>query len=126
MLVRKLLKHGKFRKISFGEFSVLKTTFFTNLKEVECSLDFNPNFCTRVMEPGKDKEPVKTENVWFADFETDLSDDKSEHIPFMVVIDNAIESDKLRVFKGEDCGKRLLDYVPSGSLIYFHNLGYAV
>jgi hypothetical protein len=112
MLVRKLLEQDKFIPITFGEFSVLKTTFFSELKEVECALDFNPNFCTRLLEPGKEKKAVVSVNVWFADFESDPDVNKTEHIPFMVVIYNAITSNQHMVFKGKDCGRQLLEYVP--------------
>jgi hypothetical protein len=126
MLVRKLLEQDKFKPITFGEFSVLKTTFFSELKEVECALDFNPNFCTRLIEPGKEKKAVASVIVWFADFESDPDVNKTEPIPFIVVIDNALTSNQHMIFKGRDCGRQLLEYVPKNSLIYFHNLGYDI
>jgi hypothetical protein len=71
------------------------------------------------------KSDKEVENVpktiWFADFEADVNG--PIHIPYMCCLQNEDGSIQLS-FGGEECGKRMLEYLPDRSLVYFHNLAY--
>ena len=72
-----------------------------------------------------DAEPQHTHtfNIFenHADFEADVSGDI--HKPFMCVLQS--QNGKInKEFRGENCNIQLLEYLPDGAVIYFHNLAY--
>ena len=80
----------------------------------------------------KEKEEEEEHfDVFYADFETCVSDSEGKnldkHIPFMCCISDDIEDSAIQTFIGEDCGKQVLDWLVGESqhpLVYFHNLSY--
>jgi hypothetical protein len=59
--------------------------------------------------------------IWFADFEASTDGDK--HVAFMLCYANEDGTQK-GCFTGPDCGEQLLDILPDGANVYFHNLAY--
>ncbi|WP_289705269.1 DNA polymerase, partial [Bacteroides acidifaciens] len=60
---------------------------------------------------------------WYADFEADTSTEI--HKPFLCVLQNRTGRIN-KTFRGEDCNKQLLDYLPDDAVVYFHNLAYDI
>ena len=60
--------------------------------------------------------------VYFADFEADTHGEY--HRAYAVSVQNMVSDSLTRHFKGRTCAKQLLEFLPSGSVIYFHNLKY--
>jgi methionine salvage enolase-phosphatase E1 len=90
-LIRTLLEKKLFKEITFNEFSVLKTQFATEIQDIDCSLTFNPDFCTRkIVPPNFKKVEVYPKSVWFADFECDTQTNPEEHLPYMCVVENSV------------------------------------
>ena len=126
-LVRELFKQGFFTPITYGQYNILNTVYYKDINSDinNVNLDYNEKYCTQLIAPRKTK-PTKTKqepSYYYADFECDVSGET--HQPYLVVIQSA---DGLvnKEFRGINCGKMLLDYVPDNSIIYFHNLAYDI
>ncbi len=128
-LVRELMKQGFFQHINWGQYMILNTIYYKEIEKDmnEISLEYNPEFCTQLIEPKvykkqKDKAPP---SYWYADFEADVSGDI--HVPFMCVVQDMKGTEKYsRVFNGRDCNVQMLNYLPDGAVVYFHNLAYDI
>ena len=74
------------------------------------------------------KEP-SNKLYFYADFETCSKDviidgyKYKQETPFLVCVQSEDGTMK-ETFKGFDCAEKLMDYLPDGSIIYFHNLGF--
>ena len=86
----------------------------------------------KLIAPEDKKEIYKEPNqklYFYADFETcskEIEIDGSKYqqeIPFMVCVQSEDNSTKA-TFNGFDCAERLMDYLPNGAIVYFHNLGF--
>ena len=123
-LVRILMKTNHFKPITFGQFGLMTTIYSNEIpKELDFPLEYNKEFCTRLIEPKKYDNKNNPSHIWFCDFETDVSGEY--HKPFMCVLqseDGTINEE----FRGFDCSEQLLEYLPNGSLVYFHNLAYDI
>ena len=70
------------------------------------------------------KEKKKIDYKYFyADFETCYNKDLNQEIEFMICCQDINGIDK-QTFIGENCGQKLLEYLPDNSVVYFHNLGF--
>ena len=124
-LVRTLLKNDYFVPITFGDSMILNTTFYKEVRNEidEINLDYDPVYCTKLIEPPKYKSNEKEMNYWYADFEADVSG--KIHKPYMVVLQN--EAGEInKCWQGEDCAIKFLEYLEDGDVIYFHNLAYDI
>ncbi len=126
-LVRELFKQGYFKPITFGQYKVLDTVFHNEIDPdiSNINLEYNPDSCTKLIAPLKTKTNPNAVDptYWYADFEADVSGDI--HKPFMCVLQS--QNGKInKEFRGEDCNVQLLEYLPNGAVIYFHNLGYDI
>jgi len=71
----------------------------------------------------------KEKHYYYADFETCAKDvvfndiHTQQETPFMVCLQSEDGKEKM-TFKGFDCAEQLMDYLPKGSIVYFHNLGF--
>ena len=127
-LVRYLFRENYFKPITYGEYSILNTIFYNEIDSNidHMNLEFNENYCTKLIAPRPYKKPEKTRiepTFWYADFECDTSGEI--HKAFMVVVQNK-DGDICREFRGEDCPVQFLQYLPDGSIVYFHNLAYDI
>ena len=64
------------------------------------------------------EEKKKYKKIYYADFE---STTEGKHKAYMCCV---VSENSEKTFLGEDCGNKLLNYLETDSLIYFHNLGY--
>lgn len=124
-LVIQWYKMNYFSPITFATSSLLKTYLYDNIKDENYPLEFNSNTCVKKIEDkdknNKQKQKQKEHTYWYADFEADVSG--NIHKPFMCVLQN--DSGSINItFKGEKCGKQLLEYLPNDAVCYFHNLSY--
>ena len=123
-LVRTLMKNDYFVPITYAHYMTLCTEFYKyqDDKDINYDLDYDPKFCTMLLEEKKHKEK-STENrqVFFADFECDVSGDY--HRPFLCVVQSE-DGSETKIFREGSCGEQLLDYLPDKSITYFHNLAY--
>ena len=115
-----------FEPMKWSDYGLIETKFHKELKDDELtSLDYDKEHCCRLIQNRKFKnDEVKVKpSYWYADFESDVSGEI--HKPFMVCIQpsSGVKS-KTKTFIGEDCAKQLMDYLPDGSIVYFHNLAY--
>ena len=60
-------------------------------------------------------------SYWYADFET--CPDKDGHVPFMLCVQSR-DGEIKKTFYGARCAHLFMDFIPSDSVVYFHNLGY--
>ena len=131
-LVRELFKQGFFKPITFGEHYILNTVFYNevdaDIKNI--NLDFDKEYCTKLIAPVSYKIDnlkgfrVKNDTTyWYADFEADVSG--QIHKPFMWVLQSRYGK-IIEEFRGNDCAKDLLEYLPDEAVIYFHNLAYDI
>lgn len=117
-----------FKKITYGEYSVLNTVFYNEVDNdiSHMNLEYNEDYCTKLIAPKQIQRPAKIKNdptYWYADFEADTSGDK--HKPYMVVVQNQ-KGTICEEFRGEKCAEKLLDYLPNEAIVYFHNLAYDI
>ena len=124
-LVRELFKQGYFKPITFGQYRILNTVFYNEIETdiSNINLEYDPGSCTKLIAPPKVKNNPKAADptYWYADFEADVSGDI--HKAFMCVLQS--QNGKInKEFRGEDCNIQLLEYLPDGAVIYFHNLTY--
>jgi len=133
-LVREWMRQNKFSPITFATADVLKTDLYDHVKDEEYPLEFDEESCLKLIQApnenknkpqsgtGKalDKDKVE-KSFWYADFEADTS--QEIHKPFMCVLQSA-DGKIEKVFKGKDCGKKLLECLPENAICYFHNLAY--
>ena len=127
-LVRELLKQGFFKPITFGQYRILDTVFYNEIDSdiSNINLEYNPDTCTKLIAPPKERK-YDSKSVdptyWYADFEADVSG--GIHKPFMCVLQS--QNGKInKEYRGEDCNVQLLEYLPDGAVIYFHNLAYDI
>ena len=128
-LVRLLMNQNYFTPITYGQCRILKTVFFNEINNdlSNVNLEYDEKSCTRLIKPREIKKSSSSSKAppiyFFADFEADTSG--SIHKPYMCVVYKDNGNIK-REFTGEDCDKQLLDFLPDGSIIYFHNLAYDI
>ena len=122
-LVKRLFQQDFFRPITISEFQVLKTTYVRDIPhDVFESLEYNPEFCTKLIKPPK-SIPEKSKPLYFyADFEAQTRD-VEYHQPFLCVFQPA-SGVGISVYFGEDCAQKFLEELPTNSVVFFHNLGY--
>ena len=123
-LIRTLFKKGYFIPITYGHFMVLNTEFHKLQDSDSCDYDlhYDKDYCLQLIIKKKEK-PKDYKKIFFADFETDVSGET--HRPFLCVLQN-IDGKNTQYFREGSCGKDMLDYLPSGSITYFHNLAYDI
>jgi hypothetical protein len=68
-----------------------------------------------------ERKDNKNASIWFADFES--TTDGEKHEAFMACYSNEDGTDT-GCHHGKNCGKALLNYLPDGANVYFHNLAY--
>ena len=123
-LIKELFKRHKFVPITYATASILKTTLYDYIKDAEFPLEFNPDTCLKLVTPitpKKEKENAVEKTFWYADFEADTS--QEIHKPFMCVVQSA-DGSVNKVFKGQDCAKHFLNFLPDNAVCYFHNFAY--
>ena len=146
-LVREWFKQNKFTPITYATASILKTTLYENIKDNDYPLEFDEESCLKLIcafnsaELPKDKafaigkieekkkinksqsnpsNPSPPPSYFYADFEADVSQDI--HKPFMCVVQSA--DGISTTFKGPNCAKQFLNFLPDNAVCYFHNFAY--
>ena len=127
-LVRLLFQQNCFHPITYGEYKILNTIFYNEIDDDDIDLNFNPEYCTQLIQPKvyqrNRKQPIKFEpTYWYADFEADTSG--KIHVPYLCILHSKNGQVK-KIFKGKNCNIELLDYLPTESIVYFHNLSYDI
>lgn len=128
-LVRLLFRKGYFRPLTYSEYSILKTIYYNEINNdlSSVNLDFKEEFCTKLIEPRPTRKQIEKIKVdptfWYCDFEADTSG--NIHVPFMCVVQNKAGNFS-KEFRGENCNKKLLDFLPNQAVVYFHNLAYDI
>ena len=122
-LLKQLFNQEFFIPITVSQFQVLKTVYTREIDQnVFESLDFNPEFCTKLIQPPKEV-PNQTEiSYYYADFESVVRD-VPYHKPFLVCY-QCVSGVGSWAFFGEDCAEKFLDQLPDNSVVFFHNLAY--
>ena len=122
--IRTLFEKNCFIPITYGHFMVLNTEFHRLQDSDSCDYDlhFNQEYCSQLITNKKEKTK-EYKNIYFADFESDVSGET--HRPFLCVLQN-INGKITKYFREGSCGKDMLDYLPSNSITYFHNLAYDI
>lgn len=128
-LVRELMKNGFFKPITFGQYHILNTIYHHDIKNTgDFDLAYDEEACTQLIAPIpappiKRSEKKTNPTYWYCDFEADVSG--KVHKPFMCVL-QSLTGRINKEFRGENCNKQLLDFLPDESIIYFHNLAYDI
>ena len=122
-LLKTLFNQEFFIPITVSEYQILKTTFVREInQEVFESLDFNPEFCTKLIKPPKPVQKQSEIFYYYADFESVVRD-VPFHQPFLVCLQSASGVEKWSFF-GKDCAEKFLEKLPDNSVVFFHNLAY--
>ena len=127
-LLRLMMSQNYFIPITYGQCRILKTVFFNEINNdlSNVNLDYDEQYCTRLIKPPISKtssSPKMPPTYWFADFEADST--KTPHRPYKCVIHK--DNGRLKKeFVGEDCDRQLLEFLPDGAVVYFHNLAYDI
>jgi len=124
-MILELMKQNKFIPINYATAAILKTTLYESVKDKDFPLEYDENACLRLICPNKptkkNKENENPKSYYYADFEADTSGDV--HKPFLCVCQS--EDGKInKVFKGPNCAREFLNFLPDGAICYFHNLCY--
>lgn len=100
---------------------IINTTEYEHVNDY-VSLEYNAEQCTRLIDNNKKKQNTWS-RIYYSDFETNST--VSPHIPYLncTIFRDGANIHKISI-QGEDCGQKLLNYLWSGSLTYFHNLKY--
>ena len=128
-LILELMNQGKFKPITYATASILKTSLYEEIKDADFPLEYDEKACLKLITNRNSEHKTFGSNTvaptyWYADFEADTKGKTGEvHQPFMVVIQSSDGSEN-KCFKGEDCAKQFLNYLPDGAVVYFHNLSY--
>ena len=131
-LIRSLMKQNKFIPIDYATGSILSTTLYDNVKDRDFKLDIiSPSSVFRVIAPYEEKEKDKEVEItyWYSDFEADTritSNGKptgKPHVPYLNITHSA-DGTIDKVFKGPNCAKEFLNFLPENAVVYFHNLAY--
>ena len=106
-MIRTLFEQDCFRPITYGEISVLKSTFYNEINPdlAEINLDYNEEYCLKLIERpvffNKNSGNRKYDpTYWYADFESDVSG--KIHKPFMVVL-HSQDGRVKKEFRGRTC-----------------------
>lgn len=113
-LIKIMLEKGLFKPIDQSTAGILATQYYDAVPDA-VDLNYGKN---EVRQVSIEKKLTEYTGIYYADFETTTTD---QHIAYMCCVTNGIES---KTFVGPYCASLLLDYLPTGSITYFHNLGY--
>ena len=145
-LVRTLMKHGMFKRMTFGDYAVLPNIENPNIDNFS-ELEYNPEYCiSDAVTLQKQKEERKKNlqktlehmdkkvsfehPIYFADTEADPIGSEY-HRAYMLCIQSE-ESDPYgnpkyqKTFSGDRCIESGLKWLPDNAIVYFHNLGYDI
>ena len=114
-------KQDKFVPMSYGTIGLLSSTLYEEVKNKDFPLEFNPDVCWKLIEPKAkvEKELEAPITYWYSDFEADTSGRiHQEYLNNLQSSDGSIN----KSFKGKNCGYGLLNYLPTNSIVCFHNL----
>lgn len=87
------------------------------------SLEYSEKTNTKRIIEKKNKHEVIEKKIYYADFETCYNKELNQEIPFMVCVQDEEGTDK-QTFIGIQCGRDLLEYLPTKCNVYYHNLGF--
>ena len=129
-LVRSLMRGGFFREINYGEFSVMNTTFYNEVRDnLNYGLEYDEKYCTQLIAPSR-KVQQKIKLVYgYADFEADTTG--KQHTPYLCVY-HSQDGSVQKEFHGTGCARDLLHYLATETTadtqhtVYFHNLAYDI
>ena len=127
-LVLTLFNDNMFKKITYGEYSILNTVYYNEIDSdvSNVKLEYNDNYCTKLIAPRTYKKNIKIKmdpTYWYADFEADTSG--PVHKAYMVVVQNQ-RGTLCEEYRGELCAQKLLEFLPDQAVVYFHNLAYDI
>ena len=122
-VLRLLFDLNLFREINAYEYNLLKTCEFNNKLNDYVDLAYDECLCTREMKGTG--FPNETKQIYYADFETDVT--VSPHRPYLCCVVTQSQGKCYgKTLKGKNIGSRLLDHLQNNSITYFHNLKYDV
>ena len=121
-ILRTMFDCNMFREINQCELNILSTVEFDNHLNDYVELDYPQNLCC-FPENQYYKEPIQWSNIYYADFETNITGEK--HVPYLCCVCHKENNRTLGIkFTGDSISTELLDYLENNSLTYFHNLKY--
>jgi DNA-binding MarR family transcriptional regulator len=119
-IIKALLDNKHLLKLmSVDERISASTQFYKNITQEIIHLEYDPNICSKLIEPKSKTENITYTNLVF-DFETYTNDDK-EHIPYLV---RTYSDYNNNVFYGEDCGLQMLRSLRCNTRLIAHNANY--
>lgn len=114
-LIVKMNLNNLFKRIDLTTKNILKTQYYEDISKTIENLSYAKNQVKKVIK----KEIIEqTSEIYYADFETTT---EGKHAAYLCCV---ISMFGTKTFYGINCGQKLLEYLPTGSIIYFHNLGY--
>ncbi|MDR1819545.1 MAG: DNA polymerase, partial [Methanobrevibacter sp.] len=119
-IIKALFLRNLFQPIDPMCNEILKSLEYTNKMIDYETLEYDKNSC-KIFE--HKISPKEYEIIIYSDFETDTS--VEYHIPYLICSCFQINGKTQFVkFEGEDCADKYLEWLPTKSLIFFHNLKY--
>lgn len=122
-ILRSMFEAGFFKEMTQCDQDLLRTCEFTNKLKDFTTLEYPIDVCTKLIETKGNF--TKWSAICYSDFETDVT--TNPHTPYLNCTLKIMDRKAyMKDFTGDNIGKQLLDYLPDGSLTYFHNLKYDV
>jgi len=113
-LIKKMIEKNMFTPMTMEE--TMKTQYGNGMTNVFDILEYNKNTCIKPIEIGSPKKIDRP--IIIFDFETTPID---IHEPYLCCCYDGVT---LKTFYGADCGKQLLEYIPTNTQLIAHNAGY--
>jgi hypothetical protein len=118
-LIPMLCNKGCFRDMTYEEYIKFPQIRY-RLSNAD-PLEYTEALGTKAFNTEEPRMINKNRSIWFADFESTTDGDR--HEAFMVCYSNE-DGSKHGHFCGQSYGKLLLDMLPDGANVHFHNLAY--
>ena len=121
-IFRQMFELNLFREIKDCEMDILGTCEYDNHLNDYTDLNYDETLCCQLID-NKTKEPQRWTEIYYSDFETDVT--VSPHKPYLNCTVRRSGNEMMFItFVGDTISNDLLNYLKDGSLTYFHNLKY--
>ena len=121
-IIRSMEDYKRFVPMEQGDEALLQSREYARNFIDYTDLNYSEEFCCKPVSD-KEKKEIEFEHVLYADFESDIT--VNPHMAYLCCVVGKQEGKICRKsFRGWDCSRKFLEWLPDKSLIYFHNLKY--
>ena len=122
-VIRDMFKYNRFTPITSQDQALLRTSEYNETINEYEDLNYDVEHCVRKIEDKRVKQEY--EYIVYADFESDPTvKPHKAYLCCVVWMDKESGKPYEKTFRGYDCAKKFLQWLPFRTLVYFHNLKY--